>query len=71
MKSERREERTRVGLMARRNVLYCRNLNTDPKLVLLMPLLEFVCLILVNNINIILQQSRLFNRVLFIQIVNV
>lgn len=71
MKSERREEQTRVGLMARRNVLYCRNPNTDPKLVLLMPLLEFVCLILVNNINIILQQSRLYNLVLFIKIMKV
>lgn len=57
MKSERREEQKRVGLMARRNVPYCRNPNTDLKLVLLMALLEFVRLILVNNTN-ILQQSK-------------
>lgn len=37
--------------------LYCRNPNTDLKLVLLMALLEFVCLILLNSIN-ILQQSK-------------
>lgn len=35
----------RIGLMACRNVLYCRNPNTDAKLVLLLALHEFVFLI--------------------------
>lgn len=41
MNTHRREEQTRVSLLAQRNVLCCRNPKTDFKLALLRALAEF------------------------------